>query len=248
MAPKQSRKHTSNKGTRKVKKTSSKKSSSTLMSIPELRGALHGVSIAGEKLAASVKKGSLTLDKAADKFATEWTGIFGKRLEKSKAKAYLKHIMDMNKKTFGKTRRHHRGGGNPLMGAPLGYDMKPGADLPYGNFPEYIAKGFVNPEPALLQDCGKQTSMMPYPNLGSNKVGGGSFLTGINAALMRPFAAQNPPSTQQDMLTSMRGQPTGPGSASYEPSYQYRSPPIGQQPISAAAALERVISNETRTV
>lgn len=247
MAPKQSRKRTYGKTQKRRSKSKTLKSGPTL-TIPELRSAMQGISVMSVSLAQGVKRGALKVQDAAREFADAWSATFGRKLDISKAKSYIMHVVSMEPSRKGKqTRRKQRGGSSaaPAAGAPLGYQMGPGADLPNGAFPKYISNGFVNPEPAILQDCGKQTGVLPYPSLGSNKVGGGmfsDFTTGLSAIATRPFISQNPPSMAQDGLTAMRGQPLGPGSQVTDTTYQYRFQPLGQQPIPVAAVLDRSIT------
>ena len=244
MARKQSR--TRKHGATQKRRSKSLKSGPTL-SIPELRTAMQGISFMGTSLAQKVKQGALTVQQAASEFSKAWTHVFGRRLDLNKAKAYIQHVLSMEpgSRKGRQTRRKHRGGAFALAGAPLGYQLGQPAEFSYNGFP-YVSKGFVNPEPAILQDCGKQTGIMPYPSLGSNKVGGGMFSdlgSGFAAIVSRPVISQNPPSAIQDGLTLMRGQPVGPGSQVPDTTYQYRVAPLGQQPIPVAAVLDRSLSS-----
>lgn len=236
----------------------SKAKSGPVLTIPELRTAMHGIVQMGESLANMVKSGSKKLQDAAHDFSSAWHSRFGRRLDVKKSMDYLKHLITMKSSKKGKqqTRRKMRGGM-----APLGYQMGPGSPLPHGNFPDYISKGFINPEPAILKDCGTQASVLPYSNTGSNKVGGGRSTrknrgkksggglfsglgTSLSAIAMRPFIAAAPPSVQQDAITAMRGQPLGPGPQAWQTAYTYQSPPTGVQPISPALALTRALTTD----
>lgn len=229
----------------KTRKTKQRTRRAKTLTIPEVRSALHYVQVAGEQGARAVKYGQKSLESVAKEFASLWSDTFGKRLDFSKAKAYIKHVL--NTLPGPKTRRKHKGGALPLAGAPLDYMTRPGLDQPYGNFPEYVSKGFVNPEPAYLQDCGKQTGVVPYPELGSNKVGGGilgDIMSGFSAIAQRPFLAQNPPSIQQDALTYQRGQPMGPGPDASQTAYTYKMHP-GMTSLPTAPAITRALGTDT---
>jgi hypothetical protein len=215
-----------------------RKSKAPEMTIPQLRASLQTISSIGESLIKSVKRGVLKLNDAATEFTVAWKKVFGRALEKNKALCYLKHLMGSGKGT----RRKQRGGQ-----APLGYDMRlPEAGLPYGKFLPYVSGGFVNPEPGMRQSCGQQVGVLPYPGTGSNQVGGGLF-DGFNAIFSRPVMSQNPSSGLMDALDTVRGQPTGPGPESWQTAYNYRLPPIGQQPIPVAGVLMRTIANDIKS-
>jgi hypothetical protein len=117
----------------------------------------------------------------------------------------------MSKPVFGSkgTRRKQRGGSAALAGAPLDYLTRPGLDLPYGQFEKYVSSGFWNPEPAILQDCGKQHGDLPIAGMGSNRMSGGGIMNSLSS-VFRPLAT-NPPSVLSDAATVWKGQPIGPG-------------------------------------
>ena len=236
----------------------SKAKSGPVLTIPELRTAMHGIVQMGESLANMVKSGTKTLQTAANDFSATWHSTFGRRLDVKKSMDYLKHLITMKSSKKGKqhTRRKMRGGM-----APLGYQMGPGTGLPHGNFPDYVSRGFVNPEPAILKDCGIQAGVVPYSNTGSNKVGGGrstrknrgkksggglftGFATGLSAIAMRPFIAAAPPSVQQDAITAMRGQPLGPGPQAWQSTHTYQLPPSGIQAQPSVNAITRTLTND----
>jgi len=239
-----------------------KAKSGPVLTIPELRTAMHGIVQMGESLAKMVKSGTKTLQDAANDFSATWHSTFGRHLDAKKSMDYLKHLIRMKSSKKGKqqTRRKMRGGM-----APLGYEMRPGVPLPHGNFPDYVSRGFVNPEPAILQDCGTQAGVLPYSYTGSNKVGGGrrsrknrnnknkksgggllsDFATSLSAISMRPFIATAPPSVQQDAITSMRGQPLGPGPQAWQTAHTYQSSP-GTQAINPVNAISRSLSTDIK--
>jgi hypothetical protein len=222
---------------------------------------MHGIVQMGESLANMVKSGKKTLHTAANDFSATWHSTFGRHLDFKKSMDYLKHLITMKSSKKGKkqTRRKMRGGM-----APLGYQMGPGTGLPHGNFPDYVSRGFVNPEPAILKDCGIQAGVLPYPNTGSNKVGGsrssrnsrknrtnksgGGLFSGLGTSLsaiaMRPFIATAPPSVQQDAITAMRGQPLGPGPQAWQTAYTYQSASTGNQAIPPINVITRTMTND----
>ncbi len=152
-------------------------------------------------------------------FRAEWKKTFGKEVSKAAAQDYL---------TFVKSAKGKKGsqkGGGALSPAPLGYDMRAGADLPYGSFPEYVSGGFgFGNMDSLKADCATdQTPRLPA-DLGSNKVGGGSkkshrksrkaskqsgggIGTALTEFLTRPFGMSSPPTASQDLQTIAKGSP-----------------------------------------
>ena len=243
----------------------SKTKSGPVLTIPELRTAMHGIVQIGESLANMVKSGTKTLQTAANDFSSAWHSTFGRHLDSKKSMDYLKHLITIKSSKKGKkqTRRKMRGGM-----APLGYQMGPGTGLPHGNFPDYVSRGFVNPEPAILKDCGIQAGVLPYPNTGSNKVGGsrssrnsrknrtnknkhgGGLFSGVGNSLsaiaMRPFIAAAPPSVQQDAITAMRGQPLGPGPQAWQSAYTYQGAPSGNQVQLGTSAITRTMTTDVQ--
>ncbi len=227
--------------TRKSKKYHTKQEVKVL-TIPELRKSLEHVTSYAESMAhANVSKSEM-----ADRFASEWKKVFGKTLSKDDAEAYVQHMMNMktSKQPYKKTKhtRKLRGGAQSteLTGAPLANMMRPGVELPYGNFEKYVSSGFWNPEQAILYDCGKQTGLMPYATTGSNKMNGGSFT-------FRPFVAENPTSPMYDAMTAWKGMPLGPGPESYQRAYSYQIPPSGMSVPIASGVYERDLSKDVMT-
>jgi hypothetical protein len=215
----------------------------SVATIPELRKSLEHISSYGERL---IKGGSKSVKQMASQFASEWKKTFGKTLPFSTAEQYIRSLISMKK---GKKTRKMRGGAQntELMGAPMAHLTRPGVDIPYGNFLKYVDSGFWNPEPAINWDCGKQTSVLPYPETGSNRMNGGGVLS---AASFRPFVAVNPPSFQQDMMTSWKGQPLGPGPESWQRGYQYQLPPgtTTANTLPAAAIYTRDLTKDVTLV
>jgi hypothetical protein len=155
------------------------------------------------------------LKTAAGLLASEWKRLFGKALSLKEAEAYLK-----KRGKYGKTRKHR--GGAMLTGAPLNHITRGGdyVQAPTATYPPLIAKGFWNPEPAILQDATPQKTD-PYSTTGSNQVmNGGGLLTNIGApfvaASFRPFVGQNPETSGHALMTSFKGLPASPGADSYD--------------------------------
>lgn len=194
------------------------------LTIPELRSSMEYISSYADKL---VHNKDLLKEKAKA-LSSEWKRVFGKTLKPKLAEDYLKNMMTMKK---GKYTRKHRGG-SPLAGAPIDYATRQPVDIPYGNYPKYVDSGFWNPEPAILKD-GATQQVKPHSTTGSNKVGGGDLL----GAFIRPFVAQNPPSTQLSLMNSWKGLPPSPGPNSYDRTWQARAdhllPAIAENPIYA---------------
>ena len=233
------------RGSKTQKKRGTRKPSGTkILSIPELRQSMEYITAYSNKL---VSSGGKSVKDISKDFAHEWKKVFGKSLSPKISESYIKHIMGMKK---GKgTRRKHRGGG-PLVGAPIDYETRPGVPLPYGNFLEYVQKGFWNPEPAILQDCGRQMGVMPTVGVQSNQAGGGVFdwfRQNADAITFRPFVAQNPTTVQQDAMSAWKGQPMGPGPESWQQAW---TPKMGANPLppmTATAVYERDITKDVVT-
>jgi hypothetical protein len=211
----------------------------TTMSIPELRRAMHHISAFGASL------GKSKMD--VKNFQREWQNTFHKPLSEKVARDYLQHAKSVGK---GTRRVSHRGG-SALQPAPLAYRLEPGGSLPYGQFPEYINKGFFVPMSDNIANCGKHDFTETVPaDMGSNKVAtytggkrrtqrrnrksarsGGGLFDDITASLsaigQRPFVAQNPPTIQQNTMMSMKGLPDVPGydrlNNSYDTTYDLRA-------------------------
>lgn len=198
-------------------KTQKRRSSKKTLSIPELRSSMEHMTSFSQKLVHS----KISTKEAAKQFASEWKKVFGKTLAPKVAEDYIKHSMRGKRHT-----RKHRGGG-PIAGAPIDYMTRPGANLPYGNFQQYVNSGFVTPQPGVLTDAGVRQGVTPQYGMGSNKMAGGgifdSISTGVNAILNRPFVAENPVTTQQSGMIAWKGMPPSPGGASYDQNWRYIS-------------------------
>jgi hypothetical protein len=217
----------------------------TTMSIPQLRKGLDHIADYSERLVQSGVSGTKQLAKS---FAAEWHRVFGKRMDLATAESYIKHMMGMKGKSGKKGTRKMRGGSASLAGAPMAALTRPGTDLPYGNFLEYVNKGFWNPEPAIKGDTGRDQSIaLPYPGTGSNKISGGGLLSaisnGMSAMSFRPFQAENPSSPQQDAMSAWKGQGMGPGPESWQQTWTPRMQP-GAVPNPTLAVFQRELTND----
>jgi hypothetical protein len=148
-----------------------------------------------------------------------WKKIFGKEVSKEAAKDYLQFVHSNVSK--GK----QSGGGQVITPAPLGYDLRAGADIPYGSFPKYVSDGFgfanMDSLTAVKEDI---TPKLPA-DLGSNLVGGArkrkagktrkgkkqsggglpSITTAVAEFLTRPFGMSSPPTASQDAQILAKG-------------------------------------------
>ena len=212
------------------------------MGIPQLRQAMTHITNYARGLVKS-KKGS----NPVKMFQSEWQATFHKPLSDKVAKEYLNHINKYKAKTLKK-----RGGGSGSP-APLAYRMEPGAQIPYGNFPEYLTKGFFVPMSDNIANCGKIDSTVTVPaDMGSNKVGGGKrkknkslkkrggadpfsdFITGLGTIAQRPWVSQNPPLMHQEQIMQYKGYPASPGGDPSQRTWQYNNPASGIQPLPVA--------------
>jgi hypothetical protein len=197
-------------------------------------------------------------DEQVAAFQAEWRAVFGKSIDAKVASDYLKHIGSMKlRKSF--TRKGKRGMRGMRGGqAPVSYITRPGEEIPHGTYPDYISKGFWNPEPAILKSCGTQEGVVPYASTGSNQYGqaGGSMLgdlfqqyipgaTAMAAVASRPYVAENPATMIHNASTTWKGQSTGPGAASYDQAW---APRMHNQvaPIPIAITLERTLGTDIR--
>jgi len=227
---------------------SRKSNRKAVMTIPQLRQSMAHMTNYAHKLAQNLvdtKKGQ----RAVKAFQSEWQATFHKPLTDKVAKEYLAHIAKYKSKS--KTMKHGQKGGM----APLAYRMEPGAPLPYGNFPEYLSKGFSVgiPMSSPIANCGiVDSTVIPSADLGSNvfsktggrrstrknkKVGGdpiSSFMQGLTAISTRPFVSQNPPSFQHGAIMENKGYLPSPGSDPSQRVWQHITPVRGLSPLPAA--------------
>ena len=237
-----------------------------VLTVPQLRKSLDHITAYTEQL---VSSGSKSVKESAAVFTSEWHKVFGKRLDTTTAENYIKHMMDMRKakgkakgksksksksKGKGTTRRKgrngQRGGAQDtlLTGAPMDYITRPGVDLPYGEFLPYVKSGFWNPEQAHASEYSEFKTVLPYAGTGSNKMSGGGLIDSISnataAMFTRPFVAQNPPSIQQDVMSTWKGLPVGPGGNSYQATWKPTMLPGPATPNPIISTYQRDLSKD----
>jgi hypothetical protein len=209
--------------TRKIKQ--SKKSPPKTMTIPQLRKSFEHIenfiNTKGYDIAA---------------FRKEWKKTFGREVSEKAAKEYL-DFLQINKKK----------GGSEMKGgaAPLDYVMRPGVDLPHGNFPNYVSSGFGVgvPQDSFRAQCGKEniTPMIPA-TLGSNAVQkggrktrkskkqkggaslGSSLASVMGEVLSRPFGMSSPVTTAQDLQMQGKGVLPQPSGDPSQATFSYTTP------------------------
>lgn len=152
-------------------------------------------------------------------FRKEWKKTFGKPVSEEAARDYLAFV------------REHKPKGQSGGAAPVGYDLRAGADIPYGNFPSYVSSGFFMPSDSFtLQTKDLLTPVIPA-GMGSNAVmkggkrafsttrkqkkqGGGAYLPSLTTAMSelmtRPFGMSSPPTTLQQAQMDFKGVDTIP--------------------------------------
>lgn len=154
-------------------------SHSKALSIPQLRKAFE-----------HIEAHARANPRDVDGIRAEWKKVFYKEIDRHSAEEYLSHMANYHvagpKKGRG-TRRLRRaatkGGAAPLAGAPIGYDMRPGIHISagvnagsYAVVPDYVYKGFWNPEIAQQYDPvpGQTAYVTRTPaGMGDNTVRGG---------------------------------------------------------------------------
>jgi len=226
------------RGHKTMKKRGTRKNAHVL-SIPELRQSMDYITNYSHKLVHGGKKSDKDLAKA---FASEWKKVFGKSLSPKIAQSYIKHLKGK------KGTRKHRGGA-VLTGAPVDYMTGPNVSIPPQTYLSYVNKGFWNPEPAILQDCGKQTGVLPSSTVGSNMAGGGllNFIgNSLDAISFRPFVGQNPSTSQWDHMMQVKGQPMSPGPESWQQTWTPRMSPQQLPPFVPTNVYERTLTNDVR--
>jgi hypothetical protein len=188
----------------KTKKLAKNKGPSKHLTLSKLRKSLE-----------HIKHCALTMSVAS--FMKEYKKCFGREISKSQAEDYMKSLSGKKAQAGG--------------AAPVGYEVRPGADLPHGSFLPYVSNGFgfANVNSTIGDAAGLTKFPSPGPTMGSNLVGGskkarttrrnkkqsgGSVLSNVAQLFNRPFPAASPPSYGQDLQGLMTG---GPGSPSPNP-------------------------------
>ena len=192
---------------RKTRKLSKGKGKDKGMTVPQLRHAFERI----EAVARSSKN--------VEAFRKEWKKTFGKEVSRKSAQEYLDFVVKKQ------TRRNSQKGGM----APLNYDLRAGADIPYGSYPPYVSSGFgFANQDSIAAVCGKE-DITPVPpagpsGLGSNIVRGGGGKTRKNKKqrggaagffpqlsnnfsefISRPASMSSPPTMAQDMQMLSKG-------------------------------------------
>jgi len=110
------------------KEKASKANAAKAMTVPQLRKSF-------EHIDTFIK----TKNPDVDSFMKEWKKVFGKEVSREAASDYLK-VCESKKS---KSKKAMSGGGAvAITPAPLGYDLRAGAPVPHGSFPEYVSGGF----------------------------------------------------------------------------------------------------------
>jgi hypothetical protein len=157
------------------------KSTKGIYSIPELRRAFEHVE---ETMDEMIRNKESKADMIAH-IRKEWQKVFHKTLDKSSADALITHRMESRR-----TPHSMKGGASALAGAPVEYVMRPGVYLDqgtrpgpdggltktvgggFGHYPQYVDRGFFNPEIARGNDPvpNQSTFLLPRVGMGSNIV------------------------------------------------------------------------------
>ena len=142
------------------------------------------------------------------KFQQVWRKIFGRPVEGIAAEAYLQVKMKTT------TRRKSQKGGSALAGAPLDYQTRPGIDGVHGSFPQYVSSGLGFYDTINQDQLNKGVGLSAFDpavpaDMGSNKVGGGATADAAYLSLTRPFSSVSPPSTVNNIQTSLQGRAVG---------------------------------------
>jgi len=154
------------------------KTQTAIQTIPELRRSFDYIDeFIANRIQSGVPKETLVKE-----VQREWARVFGKRMEKKNAAAFVEHKMELRSRRRplrGKTRRRHRGGVAPFSdpttqpglylasGLPPtasgNYPMASGAYSAYGSLTSYLNKGLMAPpEQSIISDPIKGQS--PFPS------------------------------------------------------------------------------------
>lgn len=204
--------------TRKQKKTGLKDA----LTIPDLRKRFDMIEEFSVKHNGDVKG-----------FQELWKKMFGKSVSEGAARDYLAYARQGSSSSGSSATQ--KGGALPLAGAPLDYQVRPGAETPYGNFPPYVVSGFqyqgfdsqnLTKIPTLTPPAGLGSDKFPEAITGQNatkqsggarksragrrtrKQKGGSLPSLFDAAreaMSRPFGMGAPPNAAQDAQMLAKG-------------------------------------------
>ena len=164
---------------------------------------------------------------SVEQFQKEYKKVFGKQLSSKQAKEYMHSLKS----------KAQKGGA-----APLQYDLRAGADTPYGSFPQYLTGGFgfANVSSTLGEAAGVTNFGSPARDMGSNLVGGkrrsrknakkmkgggllDSTLSNVAEIMSRPFPALSPATIGNDVQLLAHGLP---GFASPRPEFNTPNIPM----------------------
>jgi hypothetical protein len=185
------------------------------------------------------KKDGLMTSKVKE-FQSEWRKTFHRKLDDSAAKSYLAFIAKMP------------GSGSGQKGgmAPLNYEMRPGVEGVYGQYPAYISSGLdagLGYHNSQLDLCGKvdttpsganttaygsvsqntapqqlggRTRRHSRRSSGRKQNGGRAFLSSM---IQRPFETGTPTSILYDGMASWKGLPPAASPDASQPSFNFVS-------------------------
>lgn len=192
-----------------------------IYSIPELRRSFEHIE---EYVDSKIQSGE-TKDHIVKDLKKEWKNVFFKELNTKSAEAFI-NDRNKSKKKSKKTKKKQKGGATPIAGAPLDYTTRQGVYLPpgqipvggnisgFGNFVDYVSKGFWNPEIAQSYDPVQGQTRFPTSvpvGMGSNMAGGKRTLRKKSKGGFIRFPSSNPSSPIQDIMDISRGaHPAGP--------------------------------------
>jgi hypothetical protein len=178
----------SQKKTRRLRSSSrSKKQTSSVLTIPQLRKSFDHMDKVVERLRKVAKH---SFSDAVVAYREEWRKVFKRDLSPADAAAYLKFRYAMKGSRAVTRRTKTRGGSMALAGAPLDYQTRGGVDGVYGNFPTYQTSGLDRYYgSAMTASCGKEAQA------------GGSWSDG----LFRPLMPGSPVNMAYDTMMSGKG-------------------------------------------
>lgn len=164
-------------------------------------------------------------------FSSLWKKLFGKSVSDQAARDYLAFVRESKGSTTGQ-----KGGAMPAAGsagAPLDYTLRPGTEIPYGNFPPYVVSGFqyqgfdsqnltkiptltppaglgTNAFPTAIQSGGRRkTRKGSLPGLRLTRKQKGGALPALSSAMAemfsRPAGMSSPPNAAQDLQLLAKG-------------------------------------------
>ena len=211
------------KGRRKTRKVHARAQNKSILTIPQLRKAFDHMDKVVENLRKTAKH---SFSDAVVTYREEWRKTFKRDLPPADAAAYLKFRYGL-KSGNSRTRRNKTRGGamSPLSasGAPLDYQLRPGVQGVYGNFPTYQTQGLDRSySSAITSDCGKPNAF-PTDGSAASQAGGG-----LIDGLFRPLIPTAPVSgAYAGMMTDPgKGTPLYPSADPVGPG-AYRAQPPG---------------------